>query len=892
MMLATIALSLTLLEAPSLSLGFAAYVQSPPVQEQQKKEPQKPHPEVQALLDRAIARENTWKETLELALHAFAKAIEIGDVPGQALSLLWVGRSLDGLGENRKALEYYERALPLLRNAEDTHREATTLNNIGSIYFDLGEAHKALEYYNLALPVRRKAQDIRGEATTLSNIGSVYSYLGDLRKALEYYEQAFLLDTREDIWGAATTLNNIGAAYYGLGEKREALEYFELALLLWRKAENIRGESGTLYNIGSVYYYLGEVRKALEYYEQALPLMRKAEYIRGEAATLNGIGLAYSSLGEKRKALEYYEQALPLRRGAEDIRGEATTLNNIGLVYSYLGIHQQAIWRLKQSVNLLQSLRAQTHGLDPSLQQSFTESVKHTYQILADILTEEGRILEAQQVLNLLKDDELYQYIRRTEESLREKRVDYTPAEEKWSAEYEEISKGITAIGKEARELLQIKERSPEQQSKLDELNAKLEAANAKFQEFLDRVVAESSNLDSKTNRLEKVREAEALASTLARMPEGTVAVWTAISEKSLTLIVVTPNASVGRRVEIDIAEFQKKLLAFRQALSSDRFDPRPIGKEIYDLLVKPIQEDLIGANAKTIMWSLDGSLRYIPIAALWDGERYMIEKYGNVIFTAAAMSRLERDPLQSWTGVALGLTKEVDVEDPVIPGRKIRFVALPGVEFELSSVKGSMPGTDALLDDKFTIDELKRRLTMNPRVLHIASHFSFNPGDETRSFLVTGDGKAWTVAEVRSLPTGALESVAVLALSACDTALGLGADGSEVEGFAAWMQKKGAESVLATLWPVADPTTAAVMSEFYRLKISNPTWTKLQALHEAQMGLLLGRLEVEGAEVKRMEPAGKPPEGLELPVFVAPKNAPFSHPYYWAPFILAGNWR
>ncbi|MCW5945722.1 MAG: CHAT domain-containing protein [Fimbriimonadales bacterium] len=733
MMLATIALSMALLEAPSFTLGLHEWTQNPPAQEQQKKEPQKPHPEVQALLDKMRADSTPSDEKSRLLLAAYRKAIELGDLPGQAYVLMMFG--------------------------------------------------------NLAL----------------------------------------LLDNQVD---------------------------------------------------------------GMSLFEDALRMYRLINDVEGEANALGFIGLLHWERSDEGKALEYFEMALPLLRDAEDVAAEADILTAIGLIYADLGNQQQAIWQLKQAVNALQSLREKSVGLDSMLTQKFAEKYQSRYQLLAMLLTEEGRILEAQQVLNLLKDDELYQYIRRTEESLREKRVDYTPAEEKWSAEYEEISKGITAIGKEARELLQIKERSPEQQSKLDELNAKLEAANAKFQEFLDRVVAESSNLDSKTNRLEKVREAEALASTLARMPEGTVAVWTAISEKSLTLIVVTPNASVGRRVEIDIAEFQKKLLAFRQALSSDRFDPRPIGKEIYDLLVKPIQEDLIGANAKTIMWSLDGSLRYIPIAALWDGERYMIEKYGNVIFTAAAMSRLERDPLQSWTGVALGLTKEVDVEDPVIPGRKIRFVALPGVEFELSSVKGSMPGTDALLDDKFTIDELKRRLTMNPRVLHIASHFSFNPGDETRSFLVTGDGKAWTVAEVRSLPTGALESVAVLALSACDTALGLGADGSEVEGFAAWMQKKGAESVLATLWPVADPTTAAVMSEFYRLKISNPTWTKLQALHEAQMGLLLGRLEVEGAEVKRMEPAGKPPEGLELPVFVAPKNAPFSHPYYWAPFILAGNWR
>jgi CHAT domain-containing protein len=165
--------------------------------------------------------------------------------------------------------------------------------------------------------------------------------------------------------------------------------------------------------------------------------------------------------------------------------------------------------------------------------------------------------------------------------------------------------------------------------------------------------------------------------------------------------------------------------------------------------------------------------------------------------------------------------------------------------------------------------------------LVHIASHFAFKPGDETDSSLLLGDGRLLTLAQIKSA-TNLFGGVDLLTLSACDTASGGAAtDGREVEGFGVLAQRQGAKAVLATLWPVADASTRRLMEEFYRLRGGGEGMTKAEALRRAQLGLLRG-----GADAQA--PAGER-RGLSVGG-AAP--AKFAHPYFWAPFILIGNWR
>jgi len=124
---------------------------------------------------------------------------------------------------------------------------------------------------------------------------------------------------------------------------------------------------------------------------------------------------------------------------------------------------------------------------------------------------------------------------------------------------------------------------------------------------------------------------------------------------------------------------------------------------------------------------------------------------------------------------------------------------------------------------------------------------------------------------------------VNLLTLSACETALsGEKANGVEVESFGVLAQRQGAEAVMATLWPVADVSTPLLMREFYRLRETNPGMTKAEALRRAQVALLTGEIKPTNA--------GADNRGLMLGVEAA--DASFAHPFYWAPFILIGNWK
>jgi CHAT domain-containing protein len=306
--------------------------------------------------------------------------------------------------------------------------------------------------------------------------------------------------------------------------------------------------------------------------------------------------------------------------------------------------------------------------------------------------------------------------------------------------------------------------------------------------------------------------------------------------------------------------------------------------------LLEPIVKDLEQARAQTILWSLDDTLRYLPIAALHDGRGYLVERFRHVVYTPAGRASLTDAPRPNWTGLGAGVSRGT-----------AGFAPLPAVVEELQGIFRRTPdgGTGVLdgrvlLDDAFTADALRENLRQPAPVVHIASHFQLNPGDVNQSFLLLGDGSRMTLAEFRTT-TNIFQDVDLLTLSACSTAVGSRrADGSEVENLGVLAQRQGAKAVIAGLWPVADVSTSTFMREFYRAKVQNGT-DKSEALRQAQLALL------HGAETPSPKASGPPPpsRGLKtastttvLPPFTAPPNARYAHPYFWAPFVLMGNSR
>lgn len=219
---------------------------------------------------------------------------------------------------------------------------------------------------------------------------------------------------------------------------------------------------------------------------------------------------------------------------------------------------------------------------------------------------------------------------------------------------------------------------------------------------------------------------------------------------------------------------------------------------------------------------------------------------------------------------------------------------ALPSVASELTGIIARTPGEGGVLkgeirlDGDFTQAAMRTTLRKRFQVVHIASHFNFQPGNETASFLLLGDGSHLSLAALKLMPS-LFGGVQLLTLSACNTGLGgETGNGQEIEGFGRLAQDRGAKAVLASLWSVMDASTSALMQTFYRLRQASGVASKAEALRQAQLMLLHGSAKADDEAVRGAIPASNSETGARFPTNSA---APYAHPYYWGAFFLMGNW-
>lgn len=276
--------------------------------------------------------------------------------------------------------------------------------------------------------------------------------------------------------------------------------------------------------------------------------------------------------------------------------------------------------------------------------------------------------------------------------------------------------------------------------------------------------------------------------------------------------------------------------------------------RHLHDGLLRPLAQVLRGVRHLSIV--PDGVLRYLPFAALHDGRRYLMQRYS---------VRLQLAPGRA---APAAVAPRPAIRRLVAFGRSLPSAAhsaLPGVADELDSLRG-LPGAQVqlALDRHFTRAGLVDALKQRPQVVHLASHFVLTPTSEEASYLLLGDGSSLSLRELRQLPW---QGVQLALLSACESALPLGPDtasqGREWAGFAAALQHAGVRDVLATLWRVDDAGTARWMAAFYK------QWAR-RGSSEAVSPELLSRSQREWLRRHR---------GTDL-----------AHPRHWAGFVWIGS--
>ncbi|MCF2146575.1 CHAT domain-containing protein [Desmonostoc muscorum LEGE 12446] len=322
---------------------------------------------------------------------------------------------------------------------------------------------------------------------------------------------------------------------------------------------------------------------------------------------------------------------------------------------------------------------------------------------------------------------------------------------------------------------------------------------------------------------------------------------YTIILPRSLEIIVALPGQSLRHYSHpISQQEIEASLNQF-QAVVTNRIRKPSLEslEKVYNWLIKPIELELASSQVKTLVFVLDGALRNIPIAALHDGQQYLMKKYS--IALTPGLQLLEPKPLK-WRKIqalTAGLTEP-----------RQGFAGLPNVELELQRIKNSIP-TQIILNQSFTNSNFQTKVkNFSFPVVHLATHGEFSSQAEN-TFILTWDKKI-NAKELDTLlrsDSRQMQPIELLVLSACRTASG---DQRAALGLAGIAVRAGTRTTVASLWSVNDEATALFMSTFYQ-ELANPEIMKVEALRRAQQTVL--------------------------------QDSRFSHPYYWAAFVLVGNW-
>ena len=759
----------------------------------------------------------------------------------------------------------------------------SSVNDLATLYQSQGRYGEAEPLFLRALEQRTKASGAEHGDTLVAanNLAVLYYYQGQYSKA----EPIFLrvLDANQKLFGlrhreTLTSLNNL-ALIYRKQERYAEAEPLYLKALGGREKLLGAGHPDTLHSVNT----LADLYMDRGKYEEAETLHRRAASVRqmvlgpehpNTLVSLNRLASLYYKLGRLDDAEPLFVRAIlgRYRVLGEDHIDLADSLAGFGgLLASRDQDGARAIFFLKKAVNNLQGARQNMAKLNASTQRAFVLRWSDIYLELQRLLIERGRLAEAEQVGRMLKETEYFAFVRGDAGSGSSAPLLLSSEEQDWNSKlkswFDRPNRLFGEIGNLQGKRASGSGLTPLETRQLEDMEAAYEQSYATFRTTINGWLQ-----DVQSNRNDQVQE-EARALELASSerlqgvisgigPDVALLQLVAFAD-SLHMFLITPGAFKHVGVPVRRADLFGAIFEARQEIERGRNPDTAIRGEhqeklrsrlgqLYDWLIKPIEAELADAGTKTLMLNVQGEIRYVPFAALWDGRGWLTERYQLASYTPAAQTRFQL-PRSMKEASAFGLSNAAG-----------GFSELPAVRDELSMIVGSNASAgvlngNAALNEEFTRASLEASLVSPAPILHIASHFVTRPGDEAASFLLLGDGSHLSISDISRSARLRFRGVELLTLSACETAVGGKGAGMEIEGMGALAQNKGAAAVVATLWSVSDDSTPIFMRDFYD-GIANREMSKAAALQAAQLNMIRSPLD--------------------------------SDPFYWAPFIIMGNWR
>ena len=488
------------------------------------------------------------------------------------------GEVLNGLGlvqiqqgQYEQAQASLEQALIIREQLGERREQGFTLNNLALLSHNRANYGDAIEYYRQAVIIFVELDEPNFEAIVLNNLGLLELRVGQYEVAQTTLNQALTLaQDHGNRYDQGRILHSIGLSYALQQDYLQARDYYIQALVIRREVKDEIGEQRTLNNLGDVATQLGDHESALAYLEPALAMAKDQANIEDEAQILDTIGTVYQNLGQYNLAWENFNQALISRRAIGDRRGEAFTLRNLGGLFDQQHQPELAIIFYKQFVNSVESIKQDLRSLSLDYQQSFSDTFANTYRRLAELLLDKDRVLEAQQVLDLLKIHEIDTYLEDVRGEVNNRKLDY------WTLE-EDILKLYDAsihVGQELIELREIpfNQLTPQQQQRLEDLAQREGDLLDSFHDFLSRSdvndTLQELRQTSPGQTIELV-QLNSLQNNLQQLNQNAVLLYPLVLDEHLELVLVSALAPpVHYPVQVTRAELDATVLAFRQALS------------------------------------------------------------------------------------------------------------------------------------------------------------------------------------------------------------------------------------------------------------------------------------------------------------------------------------
>lgn len=828
-----------------------------------------------------------------------------------------IGGALESLGNATEALAKYQQALTIWQEL-GSDRLASAYINLAAASQGFGDMQIALDNYERGLALHREKKNAAGEANALNNIGMVHADMGDTETALEYFQQSLSISkSLNQKRGQAASFDNIGYAYYMLRRYAEAPTPYEEARRLYVEAGDKQGESTVLTHLGMLYAVTNNIAKALDSFEQAKKIQQDSGLKLRLAITLSHLANAYTSAKNPERAVATFRDALNLSTELGDEIGRARTLYGLAYAENMRGNLTTARDTIAQAIKIVESLRART--TNQQFRTTLLASKYDYYKLEIDVKMRLAEQSASGAFVESAFESSEHARARSLADLLSERRADIRfGIKPELAAEELGLKRDLEVV---SDRLLFFRGSNVRPQDRarvsteMEALKKEFDALSASYDRLLERIRRESPRYAQLT------QPAPPQASRLKELLDSdTMLLEYSLGDERSYLWAVTRSGIEGHRLrgraEIEPAAegFRDLIATYRlpkagenekQYLDRIREFPQQYAEraaELSQLILGPVAGRI---GSKRLVIVADGALQFIPFEALFaPGEpganvRQPLGITNEVVYlpsasTLALIRALPRVP-SATKNVAVFADPVFGIDDDRVAAAHRRTIPGSQGAEKLVALRRALRDVDLTEADAtlqrllYTRDEANAIMSVVPagsgmqamgfnasrsnatsprvsgyKIVHFATHALL---DNKRPEL---SGLVMSLVDERGRPQdGFLRlgdiynlklPIDMVVLSACRTGIGREVSGEGLIGLTRGFMYAGASKVVATLWKVDDEATAVFMKSFYR--------HMLKERMPASSALRLARSEVMQT------------------------RAEWRSPYFWAGFVLQGDWR